>query len=269
MITKPTPREIDKWYPTKWSHIVGNDDVKEYFRNMIQTGPANGLITGPNGTGKSRATVLWLRSMLCGNRSEDLDPCGQCNACRFSGSQLTSVDGLFVGLSGAACCVHIIDCQTVSSMELKELCRDSSMEDPRTIIFLDEIAALVKRNLCNEIKNICENSKASWVGASVMLKPKKVRKRRQPEIQFPPEMNRRFALRIGTQLPQSQDLEAWIRMRCEEWSIHLEGDQVVKDMVKRTNRVRHILEMMVAGVIKPSRTLTCDDVRKFNLVSPD
>lgn len=266
---QPTPREIETWYPTKWSQIVGNVELKEHFKNMTLNGAFNCLITGPNGSGKTRACTLWLRSMLCANRTVDFDPCGKCNVCKYADGHLDSVDGLFVGLTGAACCVHMIDCQTITASELKDLCRDGSMEDPRTIVFLDELAALARRELYNEIKTTCENSKASWVGASVTLKPKKTRGQRQPMVQFPPEMNRRFSNRIGTEIPQSDDLVSWIKDRCKEWNIHCDDELVVADMVGRTNRVRHILEMLVVGASKPNRTLTRKDVKKFNLVSPD
>lgn len=270
MSTRPAPGAIAKWFPTKWSEIVGNHETKDHWRNMIQRGPMNTVISGPNGTGKTRMCLLGLRSMLCKHRIDDLDPCGQCDTCRNSSGRMASISGLFVAIHDAACCVHVIDCNTVTPGELRELSRDSSIEDPKTIVYLDEINALVRREVFNEIKNACDQSPASWIGTAVSLKPKKVKGRRQPIVHWPPEMNRRFARRIGTVLPNEVNLRAWIHERCREWEINLENEQVVLDIVRRSkSRVRHVLEMLGIGASNPGRTLAESDIRSFNFVNPD
>lgn len=270
MSTRPIPRAIENWFPTKWSEVVGNHDVKLQWKNMIQRGPMNMVISGPNGTAKSRMCQLGLRSMLCRHRIDDLDPCGVCDTCRNSSGRMASLSGVFVGIHDAACCVHMVDCLTVSAGELRVLSRDSSIEDPTTIVCLDEIDALVRRDIFNEIKNACDQSPASWIGTAISLKPRKAKARRQPIVQWPPEMNRRFGRRIGTELPNEVNLQAWILDRCREWEINLENEQVVLDIVKRSKlRVRHVLEMLAIGASNPGRTLTDSHIRSFNFVNPD
>ncbi len=117
MSTPPKPRAIEIWYPSKWSEIVGNRDIKVRWKNMIQRGPMNTVISGPNGSGKTRMSLLGLRSMLCRHRINDLDPCGQCDTCRNSGGRMSSLSGLFVAIHDAACCVHMIDCHTWTSLD--------------------------------------------------------------------------------------------------------------------------------------------------------
>ena len=62
MIWSPSPSWIHKWYPSRWSEIVGNAAMIQVWLNFIANGPCNALFTGPSRTGKTR-TITSTRQL--------------------------------------------------------------------------------------------------------------------------------------------------------------------------------------------------------------
>ena len=64
---------IETWVPRRWDNIVGNEDLVEHYQDMLRTmliGQKKGLNTmvlGPSRTGKTAATKLFVRCLLCEN----------------------------------------------------------------------------------------------------------------------------------------------------------------------------------------------------------
>lgn len=74
----------EKYAPTSFADIVGNDDAVECLTSMAEDRFARAfLVSGPTGTGKSTLAKLYCRSFTCtGERPYGVDPCGVCRECK-------------------------------------------------------------------------------------------------------------------------------------------------------------------------------------------
>ena len=65
-----------------FDHIVGNDGLKAYFSNAIDTKTVSHsyILSGEEGVGKKMFAKAFAMAMQCG--SEGAKPCGQCHSCK-------------------------------------------------------------------------------------------------------------------------------------------------------------------------------------------
>ena len=86
-----------KYRPTRFSDVVGQEDIIAALRNQLATGRTGHayLFTGVRGTGKTTLARMLAKAANCPN-AVDGDPCGECEICRGidSGSMLdvTEID---------------------------------------------------------------------------------------------------------------------------------------------------------------------------------
>src|SRR5262245_14664263 len=69
-----------------WQGIEGHDDKVEQFRRALSRGrlASTYLFVGPEGIGKRTFALKLAQSLLCSLRAPtEVDPCGQCEACRL------------------------------------------------------------------------------------------------------------------------------------------------------------------------------------------
>jgi DNA polymerase III subunit delta' len=77
--------------------LVGHGELRSRLAVAVDRGslPASLLLHGPSGIGKQRLALWLARRLLCAQRSRgahaEIDPCGACEACRFS-AQLVHPD---------------------------------------------------------------------------------------------------------------------------------------------------------------------------------
>lgn len=267
----PSPREIQRWYPSKWSDIVGNSEIVRTWKNFIQHGLQNTLFTGPNRTGKTRTISLGIRSLLCTSRTPTLDPCGQCSACKETGEAKSTVAGMFMSLALSDYEFHPIDCEWVTSEDLECLFQDANLHSPSTLLYLDEIAVLKCRRLEGKLLKMIDETQATWVASAISLKKKKGKRKGEWTERLSSEMKGRFGLKVGTSNPHPDDLAEWIQKRSLEWNIHITtpGD-TISVLVKRSQqRVGYVLHALAAAAGKEGRALTLDDVIGFNFDTLD
>lgn len=100
MSKPPIARDIERWSPKHWDEIVGNSELVDTLRDFAQFGPCNLLVTGPKRTGKTRTIKHGIKTLLCGHRSGNLEPCGDCEACKQVESPLGSLTGIFAAVAG-------------------------------------------------------------------------------------------------------------------------------------------------------------------------
>lgn len=271
MIWSPSPSWIHKWYPSRWSEIVGNAAMIQVWLNFIANGPCNALFTGPSRTGKTRTISLGIRALVCPNRTATHDPCGHCAACKAVGDGRTELWGTFKNLSGSEYSLIPIDCETVTSEELRELPYEGKLEGDKVIVYLDEIAALRRRRLEGMLLKLIDETPAIWIASAISLKRTKGTRKGEWTERMSKEMRGRFAIKVGSSHPHADDVQSWIVARCHEWNITiLEPEVTIPEMVRWTcRRVGYLIHMLAEAATRAGRSIGPDDVRRFNLDSQD
>ncbi|TWT60824.1 hypothetical protein [Rubinisphaera italica] len=271
MSSEPTPREIENWFPGKWSEVIGNTVLVLKLMDFILNGTCNMMATGIGRTGKTRTLHLGIRSLLCTQRSPNLDPCGQCYACNESVDPKNSHWGGFRALSGSEYEYFAVDCENITKAELEDLKKNSRLYTEKTIVYLDEVAALRRRGLEGTLLKTIDESDATWFATAIKLKREREAKKKGWTVHLSQDILNRFALKVGTSVPHTDDLRLWIEERCLEWNLKIEEpDETIPLMMKRTNKiVGHVIKMLALAASNRNRTLTLQDVRKFNLDALD
>lgn len=261
----PDSRDIQRWYPQKWSQVAGNSEMIQAWWDFIEFGSCNMLCTGSNRTGKTRTISLGVKSVMCSQR-QGMDPCGTCGSCRSFGEGRNSHLGLFAAIVDSRYSFVPIDCETVTAEQLKRLNLDVDLESRRTIIYLDEVAALGRRELENILLKPIDESPCIWIASAITVKKKNRRGvvRKTEGLSLP--MLGRFAVKVGTSLPRSEELQAWILERCQEWQIEIVAPETtIPRMIARTaHRVGYIVHMLAVAASR-GRRIDPDMVEGFNL----
>lgn len=68
----------------KFSDIIGQESMKEYFKNAIQQNKISHayIINGERSAGKKVVVHIFAMALQCENRRENLDPCLECHSCK-------------------------------------------------------------------------------------------------------------------------------------------------------------------------------------------
>jgi DNA polymerase III subunit gamma/tau len=89
-----------KYRPATFDDLIGQDHVVDTIRGMLRTGRINQtlLIHGPWGSGKTSTARLLARYLNCSAPDRQIfeEPCGQCQACRYS-NDVEEVNAASVG----------------------------------------------------------------------------------------------------------------------------------------------------------------------------
>lgn len=79
----PDIKEIERWYPERWSEIAGNQVMKAILQAFVKSQKLfNMLFTGEYRSGKNRTVALAILSFFCRNRTATQNPCHQCHNCK-------------------------------------------------------------------------------------------------------------------------------------------------------------------------------------------
>ena len=267
----PSPNWIHKWSPERWSEVIGNSAIVQVLVAFIANGPCNALFTGPNRSGKTRTIRLGIRALVCTNRTVTHDPCGECAACEAFGDGRTEHWGVFKNLSGSEYSLIPIDCERVTSEELRELPHEGKLEGDKVIVYLDEIAALRRRRLEGMLLTLIDETPAIWIASAISLKPIRKEGKKERTERMSKEMKGRFAIKAGSSNPHPDDLHRWIVARCQEWNITiLEPEVTIPLIIRRTRcRVGYVIHMLAQAATRADRSIGPEDVRRFNLDSED
>jgi hypothetical protein len=272
MSWSPSPSWIQRWFPAKWSEMIGNAAVKRIWMNFLLNGLCNALFTGPTRSGKTRMISLGIRALVCTNRTDTLDPCGKCAACKTLGEGRTVHNGVFAAMCGSEYSYHPIDCENVTAEELDALTYDGGLDSDKAIVYLDEVGALRRRRLEGKVLKLADETPAIWIASAITVRPKKeLRRKAPPVVRLSEELRGRFPVKIGTSHPHPDDIHDWIVDRCREWNIIILDEEVtIPAMIKRTRRrVGYLIHLLAFAATKANRTLSLDDVLGFNFDAAD
>lgn len=72
-----------KYRPTKFSEIIGQEQVTDILKNQIKNGKISHayIFSGSRGTGKTSVAKIFARAINCLN-PKDGEPCNECSACK-------------------------------------------------------------------------------------------------------------------------------------------------------------------------------------------
>ena len=265
-----TPREIQRWYPERWSEIAGNSRLVKAWHDFLQYGGTNMLFTGPSRTGKTRTIALGIMAAMCPHRSAKMDPCGVCSTCQQLMNARATLNGLFSIMAGSRCSYFAVDCETVTVEELKQLTLDANSESATSLVYLDEVAALGRRGIDTFMLKAIDETPAIWIASAIAVRKgnAKASVKRIPGLSDP--MLARFAVKEGTALPLEPELTAWIKERCKTWEIAIEKEeQTIPLLIKRSRHRVGMVILVLAVAASRGRRLGPDDVAGFDFQAAD
>jgi hypothetical protein len=267
----PSPGDIQRWFPRRWSDIAGNAAVVETWKNFIKNGPVNALITGPSRSGKTRTISLGIRALFCTSRTRELDPCGSCPTCKALAEGRADHHGVFAAITGSEYSFHPIDCEYVTSEQLDSLRYDGLLDSNKAVVYLDEVAALKTRRLEGRMLKLIDETRAIWIASAISVKRVQGKRKGEWTERLSVAMRGRYPIKVGTSHPHPDDLVPWILARAAEWKIIIRNPEVtIPEMIRRSRRrVGYLIHMFAAAATRDDRTIDPASVDGFNLDSPD
>lgn len=253
-MSRLNPREIQRWFPKKWTEIAGNSKCKQMLQQLLREGLCNLIITGPSRTGKTRLTSLLIRAACCPHRDKQMNPCGKCSTCSDVEEGRFAHYGIVRNAFESDYGFFVVDCENVSKAELLRIGYDADLNTPKTIILYDEVAALGRRGLDDSLKKIVDESRAISVATAVSVKKRIWQGRGEKVEGLSFQMLGRF-LKEGTSYPGNQELTNWIVERCLDWEIEIvDPAAVIPMIIKRTgSRVGFVIHFLAAAAANGRR----------------
>jgi hypothetical protein len=243
--------DIERWLPERWDQIVGNQELKEYFWDLIhcvrKEGHRSGfnlLLTGPSRGGKTSGVTFGIKCLLCLDFDfKTMNPCGSCPNCRMK-VHLYGNDGWedFITFSRdqknlRPTRFHFLplDCTRLDADDLERILTRVSVDDETLrVVYLDEVHRLNRRSLDERLLKPLEHSRAIWIASSAYVKKGGDADGKRLEKMF----QNRFTYRIDTQKPTVQELAVWLAERCEEWGIHCDDPKAaLTRLAQRSNQI--------------------------------
>lgn len=250
-----SPSEIQRWFPEMWSEIAGNSKVVNKFKQLILNGVCSVLLTGPSRTCKTRVISLLIKALSCPNRTADLNPCNACSTCVDVMNARWEHWGVHRNWNLSCYSFMTIDCQTVQKEDLLTLRDKLDLESEKTIIYLDEVAALRQGNRDEVLLKVMDESKASWIASAIELRGPTKKGPTGPVQVISEPLLQRFPLKLGTSLPNNSELKSWIQARCQDWSIDVVDPNVTLGIVvkKSGNVVGRVMHFLTAAALNDRR----------------
>lgn len=262
-------RDIERWLPSRWDQITGNQPLKEYFWDMLwcvrKQGHRSGfnlLLTGPSRGGKTSGITLGIQALGCFNLDfATFNPCGTCANCRAKIS-LYGNDGwenwvdIFEDEEAAKRSIRYLfiplNCGSLNEEEIDRLlARIRVDDDTLKVVYLDEVHRLVRRGLDSQLLVPLEKHPVIWMASSAYVRSEDNEDghegRRRPD-DLERMFQNRFTYRISTEKPSVDEMAIWLAERCEEWGIHVEDAE--RTLTRLSERCRQLPGMALQVVNK-------------------
>jgi hypothetical protein len=259
--------DILRWAPPRWELFVGNYRIKKHFKRLVkklrglgQEGPNQDLnrlcflLYGPSRSGKTALVKFLVRCITCQRLDPaTLNPCGgDCPACRMS-PELSGLEGLYTDLllgsgSGPRLPVHfaVVDCTLIHTPEqLRAKLISLTNYIGIRIYYLDEVHRLIHRGMDEMLLKAVEEKSFLWFFSTA--KPGGLE-----------DMLQNRLLKLSTETPTAEEMEAWLAARCNEWGINGEPEAVMRVVEKSNCIVGTALHALALASIDPEEGLTLD-----------
>jgi hypothetical protein len=272
-------RDIERWLPSRWDQIVGNQPLKEYFWDMImcvrKEGHRSGfnlLLTGPSRGGKTSGITLGIQALGCFNLDlETFNPCGRCANCTAK-IGLYGNDGwenwvdLFEDEETAKRSVRFLyiplNCGSLNEAEIDRLLDRVRVDDGTLkIVYLDEVHRLVRRGLDSQLLVPLEKHQVIWMASSAYVRRddnEDAHEGRPKQAELEKMFQNRFTYRITTQPATIAEMAVWLAERCAEWCIRVtDPEPTLTRLAERSRRLPGMaLQVVNKAHKRRSKTLT-------------
>lgn len=242
-------KDVERFQPQCWDHIVGNQKLKEYFWDMIwcirKEGHRSGfnlLTTGESRSGKTATVSFGIKCLGCYDLDfETMNPCGRCANCTMNHHLYGNEDweGFAEWLSEEEAPTPIrysylpIDCTRPESELEASLSKIRVNDENLRIVYLDEVHGLKRRNMDEKLLTPLEKYPIIWIASSAVIKKDHADDKSKVDEMF----QNRFSFRINTQKPSVEELTAWLAQRCTELGIQCEdARETLRHLAQRSNR---------------------------------
>jgi hypothetical protein len=229
----PTSRDIERWVPAHFGHVVGCKNLKDHFFNQLRLNDCgvNTFVSGEPGTGKTATVKAFVQSLMCPNRdSVTLLPCMACHTCRNFDVRFQDIGILAVlnerVLIGGAVPINFypVNCGAITEAQLRAVLDERREFNDHFFIYLDEAHRLVRRQMEHLLLKPLEELDATWIASSAY------------PTELGPMFLRRFAAKLTTTLPTPQELTMFPKERCEEWGLTVDADETLGMLARRTRQ---------------------------------
>lgn len=267
--------DIERWKPERWDQIVGNQELKEFFWDMIwcvrKEGHRSGfnlLLTGPSRGGKTSGIVFGLQSLFCLNFDLDtMNPCGQCRNCTMKVHLYGNdgwedfIDYLEPEEKPTPVRFHYLplDCARLRERELEKILARVDVDDSTLrVIYLDEVHRLRRQFMDEMLLKPLEGPPAIWIASSAYVKKEEEKEENHGSSRLEKMFQNRFTFRIDTEKPKVDELTVWLGERCEEWKIRCEDSEpTLTRLAERCNQIPGMaLQVLNKAHKKRSKLLT-------------
>lgn len=245
------PDDLERFSPSSFEEIVGNDELKEFCQDMIYCVRVKGhksgfnmMTNGPSRDGKTATINLAIKALLCCNLNmETMRPCGVCENCTSkhylngTGEWNNIVDfSDNPELNPMPIRFHYfpIDCAHLDSEGIDDLILNIRIDDGNLkIVYLDEFHKLARREMDEKLLIPTEKYPVIWLASSAVIEKEHQDDKKKVDKMF----QNRFSFRIKTQRPDSKKLLSWLIARCQQFEIKVEkAEKTLPRLVERSNR---------------------------------
>lgn len=267
--------DVERWQPDRWDQIVGNEELKEYFWDLIwcvrkerHRSGFNLLLTGPSRGGKTSGVTLGIKCLWCLNFDfQTMNPCGVCHNCKMK-IDLFGTDGWEsfmdyepVGDDRRPVRFHYfpVDCTRISEADLESILFKVRVDDDfLKVIYLDEVHRLGRRFMDEKLLKPLEQSRAIWIASTAYLKKEEDEGAKKLDKMF----QNRFTYRIDTRKAPIGEFTGWLAQRCHDWSLKCDDPkQVLTRLAERSNQSPGMaLQVLNKAHKKRSKLLTMEMV---------